>query len=750
YTARVAKEAALGNPTVVVLSDRTELDKQLYEGFAASELLSGVDTIGSRTDLREKLATQGAGGIYFSTLQKFGLTEAEKKSGAKHPLLSNRRNVIVIADEAHRSHYGDLDGYARWLRQALPNATMIAFTGTPLSTADRDTRAVFGDYIDVYDLTRAANDGATVRVYFDSRLAPVDFAANVDIEELDEEVDEITLGLDDAERRSIEQRVATLNAVYGAPSRLDAIAADLVEHWESRGAAMAPLVGGTGKALLVCATREICGDMYDRIVALRPDWHDDADLEGRIKVVFSSSDPKDKQNPKLAKHIRRPAATDALKARIRALDDPLEIVIVQGMLLTGFDGPPLHTMYLDRPLKGATLMQALARVNRKCGEKQDGLLVGYAPVTENLHEALAEYTKADRENRPVGADIDEAIAKLRDEVGVVNTMLEGCRWRTILHGGGRRAGLNAILEAVNFLRDPAHADNAEPPGEHNLPQRFRLATQRLERFWALCSNDRKIEDLRDDIGFFRAVRIQLMRMDADARKAAGKPVRADIEKHLRMVADSVIEADGVKDIYAMAGVDLPDLTNINEDYLARLRASAHPHIAIEALRRLVEQEMRKVMRHNLVQRGRFSEALDELMRRYTNQNLDSAQIIAELVAMARDIVNERDRGNSYTPPLDREEIAFYDAVATNESAILQMGTDTLADIARDLVKTLRRDLKTDWSVRADVRAKMRSTIRRLLMRHGYPPDQQPAAVQRVIQQMETFAGDWAPAADHRD
>jgi type I restriction enzyme, R subunit len=747
YAAQVAKEAALGNPTVVVLSDRTDLDDQLFASFADSDVLAGVEQVDSRQELREYLSNAASGGVIFSTLQKFGLSKAERESKAKHPELSARRNIIVVVDEAHRSHYADLSGYARWLRQALPNATMIAFTGTPISFTDRNTRDVFGEYIDIYDLSRAVKDGATVRVYYESRLAVVGFPEDINPQDLDDQVDEATDGLDDAERAQIQARVAVMNAVYGAPSRLDAVASDVVEHWEARRDAVRPLIGGNGKAMIVCATREICGDLYDRIVALRPEWHDDADDKGRIKVIFSESGPEDKQKPKLAKHLRRPSGVKVVTQRAKDVEDELEILIVQSMLLTGFDAPPVHTMYLDRPIKGASLMQALARVNRVLGDKDNGLLVGYAPITDDLHRALAEYTETDQRDRPVGADIDQAIGYVKDQVAVIEAMLAGCPWREQLAKTGPKSRVNAILLVANFLKDPANADNADPKGEHKLPQRFRLAVQRLERFWSLCSKRSEIEDVRDEIAFFRDVRIHMMQAEANAQKAAGKPVRADVEQYLRMLTASAIEADGVKDIYTMAGLDLPDLTAINEKYLEKLRESEHPHLAIEALRRLVEQEMRKVMKHNLVQRTRFSEALEGLMRRYTNQQLASAQVIAELVAMAREIIAENERGDAFNPALSRDELAFYDAVTTNESAVQEMGDGVLADIARDLVRTLRRDLRTDWSVRSDVRARMRSTIRRLLVKHGYPPDQQPEAVQRVIRQMETFADDWAPGVE---
>lgn len=744
YSALVARDPALGNPTIILLSDRNELDDQLYSAFQHSELLpeepKQVDT---RAGLREELTTRRTGGIYFSTLQKFSLTRQEREAGFDHPLLSDRRNIIVIVDEAHRSHYALLDGYARFLRQALPNATMIAFTGTPISETDRDTRNVFGDYIDIYDLTRAVEDGATVRVFYESRLIEVKLPDDVDVDLLDDDADAATEGLDDAEAARVRRNVAVINAVYGAPARLDALAADVIEHWETRREQMRPYLGAPGKAMIVCATRDICVDLYDRIIAARPDWHHEDDDKGRIKVVFSGSagDP-----PHLRPHVRRPSRNRVITERAKRAEDDLEILIVQSKLLTGYDAPPVHTMYLDRPIRGAALMQALARVNRTFANKQDGLLVGYAPITENLHEALAEYTETDRTAMPVGQHIGDALAKVRDEHDVICQLLFGIDWRGKLRAPNPRARLNATLSAVEYLRSPEHPDNLEPRGEHDLAQRFRTSAKRLERFYALCSTHPDIEPYRDDIAFFKEVRSFMARFDAEDRRARGLPIPADVELYLRNLTASAIEADGVKDIYALAGIERPDLTRINEDYLQRLRESAHPHLAIEALRRLIEQEMRKATRHNLVQQQRFSELLQDLMTRYTNQHLTAAQVLAELAAMARQVTAEHERGNSFAPPLSYAEVAFYDAVAANQSALDIMGQGKLADIARDLVKTLRRDLTTDWSSRSAVQAKLRNTIRRLLSKYGYPPDAEQEAVEKVIAQMETFADEWSPDA----
>jgi type I restriction enzyme R subunit len=444
YANRVLRHPLLRNPTIVVVTDRNELDGQLYQTFAQSQLLpEHPRQIRTRAQLREELSQRGSGGVYFTTLQKFGVSKAEKDAGAAHPLLSDRHNVVVIVDEAHRSHYDNLDGYAWHLKNALPHATLIAFTGTPISFVDRNTRDVFGDYIDVYDLTRAVEDGATVPVYFESRLVKVAFADDLDEEAIDAAADEATVGLDDTERDRIEKSVAVVNAIYGAPARLKALAADLVEHWESRRAAMFELLGTPerpstpGKALVVGATRKICADLYTEIVTLRPDWHSDDLASGRVKVVYSG-DAGDA--PPVSDHVRRESENAVVKQRLKDLDDELELVIVKDMMLTGFDAPPLHTLYLDRPIKGALLMQTLARVNRTFRGKNAGLLVAYAPVAEKLKDALAEYTVTDREVRPVGRPVEAAEGAVRELLAQIAGVLEGFDWRARVASGLDDAG----------------------------------------------------------------------------------------------------------------------------------------------------------------------------------------------------------------------------------------------------------------------------------------------------------------------
>ncbi|WP_106399973.1 type I restriction endonuclease subunit R [Actinocorallia populi] len=741
YTNLVMRHPALGNPTVVVLTDRMDLDDQLWSTFASSELLPEPPVqVATRDELRGALLGRNAGGIIFSTLQKFGKTKAEKEEGVKHPLLSDRHNIIVIVDEAHRSHYDDLDGYARHLRDALPNATMIAFTGTPVSKADRNTREVFGDYIDTYDLSRAVRDGATVPVYYESHLITVGLIGDVDPEEIDERADEAMAGMDDTEKERLRRNVQVLNTVYGADDRIQELAEFVVGHWDERAEQMRKFIGVRGKGMIVCATRDICADLYRRIIAIKPDWHSDRDEEGKIKVVYTGNPAKD--SPEVARHVRRPSAVKAIKTRMTDPDDEIELVIVQSMWLTGFDSPPLHTLYLDRPMQGAQLMQTLARVNRTFRGKPAGLLVGTAPIAENLMAAIAEYSADDRQNRPLGKDLDRAIDEVKNLHDVIgNGILHGYDWRAKLKSPSPHAFIHAVTGAVNYLRDPRHLVVEE--GVDPLPKRFRAASGKLERLYALCSRATDLSGYRDDIAYFVAVRVWMAKFDAEERRARGLPIPKDVELYLRRLTQESIESDGIIDIYGAAGIEKPDLSNLSEDFLQRMRDARNPNLAIEALRRVIEGKMREVTRHNLVRQQSFSDRLLELMRRYTNQNLTAAEIIDALVKMAKEISAEANRGKDFSPPLNSNELAFYDAVAANQSALDVMGNDTLADIARDLVRIVQRDAKTDWVYRDDVRAKLRATIKLLLARHGYPPDAQPDAIKRVLEQMETYADEWA-------
>ncbi|MDJ0355600.1 type I restriction endonuclease subunit R [Paenarthrobacter sp. PH39-S1] len=767
YTNQVMRRPELRNPTVVVITDRNELDGQLYESFAQSLLLpEAPQQVRKRSQLREELTNRVTGGIYFTTLQKFGRSQDEKDAGFDHPLLSDRRNIIVVVDEAHRSHYDNLDGYARHLRDALPHATLIAFTGTPISFADRNTRDVFGDYIDVYDLSRAVEDGATVPIYFEPRLIKVALAEGVSEDTLDESADEATLGLDETERARIEASVAVVNAVYGAPERIAALAADLVAHWENRREQMGKFIEAPGKAMIVGGTREICANLYAAIVALRPAWHADELDKGRIKVVYSGTAS---DLPPVSEHVRRDSANAAIKERLKNVDDELELVIVKDMMLTGYDSPPLHTLYLDRPLKGALLMQTLARVNRTFRGKQDGLLVAYAPLAENLASALAEYSDSDRAKKPVGKNIDDAVALVHDLLTNLRGLLAGHDWRSALLKGGPKAFLNATTGAVNYLRDPLTPGNQLPyigrgdggagdggagdggagdggagdGGEETLAAKYRRDSGRLARAWALCSGTDALAQLRPEIAVYEEIRVYMAKFDADERQSRGEPIPEEIQRMLGQLIAQATATGEVLDIYAAAGMPKPSLDDLTPEFIAKTQQARNPQLAIEALRKLISDESTRTTQNNAIRRRAFSERITELMKKYTNQQLTSAEVIAELVALAQEVAAEASRGQRFTPPLNSDELSFYDAVVQNESAVEVQGEGVLAEIARQLVQVMRRDVRTDWTVREDVRAKLRSSIKRLLVINGYPPDKQPAAIKLVMEQMESMAPRYA-------
>ncbi|TDU88817.1 type I restriction enzyme R subunit [Kribbella voronezhensis] len=740
YAHLVSLQPKLKNPTLVVVTDRNELDSQLFETFNRSRLLAETPVkVTTRSQLRAELSNRTTGGIYFTTLQKFGLTDKEREAGLDHPLLTDRRNIIVIVDEAHRSHYDDLDGFARHIRDALPKAAFIAFTGTPISFADRNTQEVFGSVIDTYDLTRAVDDGATVQVYFEPRIIGVKLAGEVSEDLLDEAADEATVGLDDVERERIEQSVAVINAVYGAPARLRALAADILDHWQKRSEAMVPFITSPGKAFIVGATREICATLYEEIIKLRPDWHDEAVDKGVIKVVYSG-DATD--TGLIAKHVRREALNKVIQKRLKDAEDPLQLVIVKDMMLTGFDAPPLHTLYLDRPLKGALLMQTLARVNRTFRGKPDGLLVAYAPLADNLNKALAEYTKTDQAKKPVGKNVDEAADLARTLIATLDQLCAGYDWRSKVQAN-TTSWIKATLGLTNYLRSPATPGNQPVEGEEALNQRFRKLANQLARAWALACGGDNLADVRTEAKFYEEVRVWMAKFDAQERQASGRPVPEEVQRLLSNLVASSTATGEIVDIYEAAGLPKPSLSDLGPDFQAKVQHAENAHLAIEALRDLLTEESGKVTRNNLVRQRAFSERIRELMNKYTNQQLTSAEVIAELIEMAKEVAAEANRGKHFSPPLSEDELAFYDAVSTNESAVEVQGEDVLAQIARELVEVMRRDIKTDWTVRDDVRAKLRSSIKRLLVKYKYPPDKQAGAIKLVIEQMEAMAPRYA-------
>ncbi len=717
--AKLLRHPDLANPTVVVVTDRIDLDDQLFDETFAPALTLPVEPVRAtgRDELREILRTRVSGGIVLTTMQKFGRSDAELAAGLDFPTLSERENVIVIADEAHRTQYDLKDGLAANLRLALPRAAFLAFTATPIELTERDTRRVFGPDVHRYDVTQAVRDEATVPIYYEPRMAKVELPEEARAR-IDDEFARLTQGEEEEARRRLQDKWTSMEAVIGSEKRLADLARDLVEHWEARSAQLA------GKALVVGFSRRICIALYHQIAKLRPDWHSDDDTDGRVKVVITGSAA---EGPEFAPHVRSKQRLRALQERAKDPDDPLELVIVRDMWLTGFDSPPLHTMYVDKPMQGAGLMQAIARVNRRFRDKPNGLVVDYIGIASSLQAALAEYSARDRQQ--IGVDVERALAVLQEKHRALSRLLDGCPWRETLDADGPKARLDALAAAVNLLLDQDRGENEDTkPSEE-----FHRMAQQADQAFTLCAQDPVALALRRDLAFFDAVAAQLAKARAGGRPGSGEMM----EQALRRIIDEAITAEGVIDIYATAGLPKPDIGIITGDLAARLDANPYKNIQIEALRRLLDDEIRRIGRLNVLAEHKFSERLDETLRRYHNRTVTAAEVIAELVDLARELMAERERGVRLG--LSERELAFYDAVATNGPAIQELGDEALRKIAHELVETVHRSTTLDWRRREQVRARLRRDVRRLLARHRYPPDHAEDAVARVVEQAERLA-----------
>jgi len=702
YAGKLAMEPELRNPTLVVITDRNDLDDQLFGVFAgcADVLRQTPVRARDRANLRELLQV-ASGGVVFTTIQKF-LPEAK---GDKFPMLSDRRNVIVIADEAHRTHYGFVEGFARNMRSALPNATFIAFTGTPVELEDRDTRLVFGDYIDVYDIRRAEEDGAIVPINFESRLAKLDLPEEAK-PRVDEQLEEVTEAEESEDVEKLKVRWTQLEAVAGTRKRLELVAQDLLQHWERRRAKL------PGKAMIVCMSRRICVELYDELVKLRPEWDSDADGEGTIKVIMtgSATDPAPWQT-----HIRNSARRKELGDRFKDPDDPFEIVLVRDMWLTGFDAPSLHTMYIDKPMRGHTLMQAIARVNRVFRDKPGGLVVEYIPILADLRRAVVEYTRSGGEGRPV-IDQDEIVAVMLEKIDVL------------------RGLFGPFDYAEWFSADPAARMKLLPEAqEHVLAQengreRFVKAVLELSKAFALAAGRDEAEEVASEVGFFQTVRSALSKLGSRV------PHEAELDRAVREIVASAIAPEGVIDIFEAAGLAKPDLSILSEEFLAQLRGMPRRHVAAELLRKLLDDEIHARMKRNVVQARLFSEMLETAVRRYEARAIETVDVIEELIQIARELRAAEQRGEQLG--LTDEELAFYDALETNDSAVKVLGHEALRAIARELTDAVRRNVSIDWAAKESVRARLRVMVRRILKRHGYPPDKAEKATRTVLEQAE--------------
>ena len=708
YAGRIIREPGMANPTVVVLTDRNDLDDQLFGTFSRCRDLLRQPPVQAenREDLRRKLNVS-AGGVVFTTIQKF----FPQDKGGRHPPLSDRRNIIVIADEAHRSQYDFIDGFARHMRDALPNASFIGFTGTPIEKADANTRAVFGDYISKYDIQRAVEDNATVPIYYESRLAKLDLI-EAERPKIDPDFEEATEGEEVERREKLKTKWAQIEAVVGSQKRLELVAKDIVDHYEARLEALA------GKAMIVCMSRRICMDLHDEIVKLRPAWYDEDDEEGAIKVVMTGSAS---EGPRIAQHSRNKARREALAKRFRDPSDSLSVVIVRDMWLTGFDAPALHTMYVDKPMRGHGLMQAIARVNRVFRDKPGGLIVDYLGLAHELKQALATYTESGGTGS-TALDQSEAIAVMLEKHEVCCGILYGFDW-SIWVSGEPSEKLGLLPAALEHIL--AQEDGKE---------RFIAAVREVSQAFALAVPSDEALKIRDDVAFFQAVRSVLAKrtlMDA-------KP-QEDLDLAIRQIVSRAIAPEGVIDIFAAAGLDRPDISILSEEFLAEVANMPQRNLAAEMLQKLLHGEIRKRRRKNAVQARSFLEMLENSVRRYQNRAIEAAQVIEELLKLARDMREADARGEALG--LTEDEVAFYDALETNDSAVQVLGDETLRDIARELVAAVRANVKIDWTIRENVQAQLRVLVRRILRKHGYPPDKQEKATRTVLEQAALLAWD---------
>ncbi|HOV61200.1 MAG TPA: type I restriction endonuclease subunit R [Candidatus Hydrogenedentes bacterium] len=711
YAGKVIRHPAMRNPTIVVITDRNDLDNQLFGTFAANKQLLRQTPVQAenRAHLRELLQV-ASGGVIFTTIQKF----LPENKGDAYPRLSDRSNIVVIADEAHRSQYDFIDGFARHMRDALPNASFIGFTGTPIEKEDRNTRAVFGDYISIYDIQRAVEDGATVPIYYESRLVRIELN-EAEKPRLDETFEEITEAEEDEVRRErIKNKWASLEALVGAEKRIRLVAEDLVRHWERRREAM------LGKGLIVCMSRRICVEMYKAITALRPDWHSDDDAKGKIKVVMtgSASDPPDWQA-----HVRN---KERSARRFKDPNDELELVIVRDMWLTGFDAPPLHTMYIDKPMSGHNLMQAIARVNRVFRDKPGGLVVDYLGIADSLKKALAVY--ADIGGRGKAAiDQAEAVAVMKEKYEVVCGILHGFDYRRLLTAASQ-ARLQGIAQAMDFIL-------AQEDGK----KRYLQAVAALSKAFALAVPHEEALAIRDEVGLFQEIRVSLIRATVSAAERAPE----EIEAAVRQLVSQAVAGREVVDIFAAAGLDKPDISILSDEFLAEVRALPQKNLAVETLKKLLQDEIQVRLRKNVVQSRTFSELLEQALNKYHNRAIEAAQVIEELIAIAKQMREAARRGE--TLGLSDDEAAFYDALASNDSAVQVLGDQVLKQIAQVLVERVRKSVSVDWSRRENARAQLRVLVRRILRQYGYPPDKQEQATELVLEQTEVLCEDWVVA-----
>jgi len=720
YAGKIILHPAMENPTVVILTDRNDLDDQLYGVFATGQELLRQEPIQARDrDHLRDLLEVASGGVVFTTIQKFqpdeGVTE--------YPLLSDRHNIVFIADEAHRSQYGFKArvtngqigyGFAKYVRDALPNASFIGFTGTPVEKTDANTRQVFGDYIDVYDIQRAVDDRATVPIYYEARLARLQLR-DEQRDLIDPTFEEVTEGEEETVKEKLKTKWSQLEAMVGTDARLAQVAQDIVAHFEQR------LEVLDGKAMIVCMSRRIAVDLYDQIIRLRPQWHDNTDTGGVIKVVMTGSagDPARYQP-----HVRNKARRKALAERFKDTGDPLKLVIVRDMWLTGFDAPVMHTMYVDKPMRGHSLMQAIARVNRVFRDKPGGLIVDYLGIAADLQEAVQTYTEEGGEGLPA-EEVEQIIGLMLDQYHIVSAMFHHFDYSGFFDAAPSER-LSVIPNAMEHILN-----------QRDGKRRFVDAVDKLSKSFALAVPADETVDIREEVAFFQAVRSAFNK----ATPIEGRQAEDDIESAVKQIVSSAISSDDVIDIFGAAGLKHPDVSILSDEFLDEVQHMPQKNLALELLRKLLNDEIKNRSGHNVVQARSFADLLEKTIRRYQNRTIDAAEVITELIDLARDIREANKRGEALG--LNEDEVSFYDALAQNKSALDVLGDKELAVIALELVKSVRANVTIDWTVKQGARAKIRILVKRILRKFGYPPDLQEAATDLVLEQAELLASQWA-------
>ena len=715
----------LNNPTLVVVTDRNDLDNQLYSTFVKSKGRSGKGLLRqtpkqaeTRKELKSLLSVE-SGGIVFTTMQKFEPEQNETTMAA----LTERKNVIVMADEAHRTQYGfnaKYDdkgegikyGYAKYLRDALSNATFVGFTGTPVASTDKNTQMVFGNYIDVYDMTQAVADGSTVKIYYESRVIPLNLPQNLD---LDEAYNDITEDQEEDVKQRLKSKWSRIEALAGAKPRVEALAKDIIQHFETRQQAM------KGKGMIVTMSRRIAVDLYDEIVRLKPEWHSDDDDKGVIKVVMtgSSSDPTSFQ-----RHIGPKKRRNLLEKRMKDVNDELQLVIVRDMWLTGFDVPSMHTMYIDKPMKGHNLMQAIARVNRVFKDKPGGLIVDYVGIAESLKEALKEYTESDQAQTAI--DTDKAVELMLLKYDVIQDMLYNLDY----------SKFNSDKKSERYYTISNTMDYVIGLGEDER-QRFIKTVTELGKAFALCATESTAQELNDEIAFFKAVKAGLVKLLQPPKEGKTRKTPAEVEADINQLVSQSVVTEDVIDVYQTLGLEQPDLSILSDDFLKEVEGLKQKNVAVELLNRLLKGQVKSLMKTNATVSKRFSEMLGNSINKYNSRSIETSKVIEELIQLAKDIKQEQQRGNELG--LNSDEIAFYDALASHETAKEAMGDKELRAIAHELTKTVKENMGVDWSKRDSAKAKMRVAVRRLLKKYGYPPDLQKMAVEQVVEQAELMA-----------